>query len=68
MPDTKSDSKISKKIHAAKESELAPAEIFRKFLKEGEYRITPERFEVLDAVMKWDDHFDADNLYYCAEK
>lgn len=40
-----------------------PHEIFRKFLKDGEYRITPERFEVLDAVMEWDDHFDADNLF-----
>lgn len=40
-----------------------PHEIFKNFLKVGEYRITPERFEVLDAVMEWDDHFDADNLF-----
>src|ERR1700747_3502633 len=63
MTEGKTDSKLSKKIHAESATELAPDEIFRKFLKDGEYRITPERFEVLDAVMKWDDHFDADNLF-----
>ena len=45
------------------EVESSPVELFRKFLKDGDYRITPERFEVLDAVLKWDDHFDADNLF-----
>jgi Fur family transcriptional regulator, ferric uptake regulator len=38
-------------------------EHFRKFLQDGQYRITPERFEVLDAVLAWNDHFDADNLF-----
>ena len=53
--------KLSKKATTAFEKD--PHEIFTKFLREGDYRITPERFEVLDAVMKWDDHFDADNLF-----
>ncbi len=43
--------------------ESDPKETFTKFLRDGQYRITPERFEVLDAVMAWDDHFDADNLF-----
>jgi Fur family ferric uptake transcriptional regulator len=42
---------------------LKPHEHFRKFLLEGQYRITPERFDVLDAVLAWNDHFDADNLF-----
>ena len=42
---------------------LKPHEHFRKFLQEGQYRITPERFDVLDAVLAWNDHFDADNLF-----
>jgi Fur family transcriptional regulator, ferric uptake regulator len=45
------------------ESQLSPTERFRKYLQDGQYRITPERFEVLDAVLAWDDHFDADNLF-----
>src|SRR5690348_638833 len=40
-----------------------PHEHFRRFLQEGQYRITPERFDVLDAVLAWNDHFDADNLF-----
>lgn len=40
-----------------------PHDHFRKYLQDGQYRITPERFEVLDAVLAWDDHFDADNLF-----
>jgi len=40
-----------------------PHDQFRKFLQDGQYRITPERFEVLDAILQWDDHFDADNLF-----
>jgi Fur family ferric uptake transcriptional regulator len=63
MAETKSEQKPTRKTHAANTPEMAPEEIFRKFLKDGEYRNTPERFEVLDAVMKWDDHFDADNLF-----
>jgi Fur family ferric uptake transcriptional regulator len=43
--------------------EVAPLDQFRKFLHDGQYRITPERFEVLEAVLAWDDHFDADNLF-----
>lgn len=42
---------------------LKSHEHFRKFLQDGQYRITPERFEVLDAVLAWNDHFDADNLF-----
>lgn len=39
-------------------------EIFREFLKsEKKHRITPERFEVLDAVMDYEGHFGADDLY-----
>lgn len=45
------------------ESPASPHDRFRKFLQDGQYRITPERFEVLDAVLAWDDHFDADNLF-----
>jgi Fur family ferric uptake transcriptional regulator len=33
------------------------------YLKAGNYRITPERFEVLDYVMETDGHFDADELF-----
>ncbi len=40
-----------------------PHDLFRRFLQEGQYRITPERFDVLDAVLAWNDHFDADNLF-----
>ncbi len=43
--------------------EMKPHEHFRRFLQEGQYRITPERFDVLDAVLAWNDHFDADNLF-----
>lgn len=39
------------------------AEIFRTFLKEGKNRITPERFEVLDAALEHDGHFGADDLF-----
>jgi Fur family ferric uptake transcriptional regulator len=63
MTEIKPEHKSGKKGKAAEQQEISPTEIFRKFLKDGEYRITPERFEVLDAVMKWDDHFDADNLF-----
>jgi Fur family transcriptional regulator, ferric uptake regulator len=39
-------------------------DIFREFLKsEKKHRITPERFEVLDAVMGYEGHFGADDLY-----
>lgn len=39
------------------------AEIFRTYLKQGQYRITPERFEVLDAALEHDGHFGADDLF-----
>jgi len=43
---------------------LKAPEIFREFLKsEKKHRITPERFEVLDAVMEYEGHFGADDLY-----
>jgi Fur family transcriptional regulator, ferric uptake regulator len=39
-------------------------EIFREFLKnEKKHRVTPERFEVLDAVMEYKGHFAADDLF-----
>ena len=43
-------------IEAAKDN-------FTKFLKAGNYRITPERFQVLEAIMCNDGHFDADGLF-----
>jgi Fur family ferric uptake transcriptional regulator len=39
------------------------AEVFRSFLKQGKNRITPERFEVLDAALEYKGHFGADDLY-----
>ena len=36
---------------------------FRKYLKTGNYRITPERFQVLEAIMNYEGHFDADGLF-----
>lgn len=39
------------------------AEVFRSFLKRGKNRITPERFEVLDAALEHDGHFGADDLF-----
>jgi len=44
-------------------SKLKAEEIFRDFLKRGKNRITPERFEVLDAAIDHDGHFGADDLY-----
>lgn len=38
-------------------------EVFRTFLKHGKNRITPERFEVLDAALEYKGHFGADDLY-----
>lgn len=38
-------------------------EIFRSFLKSGKNRITPERFEVMEAALEYDGHFNADDLY-----
>lgn len=39
------------------------AEIFKNFLKQGKNRITPERFEVLDATLEYNGHFGADDLF-----
>jgi Fur family transcriptional regulator, ferric uptake regulator len=36
---------------------------FTNFLKRNKYRITPERFEILDAIVSTKDHFDADDLF-----
>ena len=36
---------------------------FKKFLKAGKHRITPERFEVLDSALGRGGHFSADELY-----
>lgn len=38
-------------------------EQFRDFLKRGKNRITPERFEVLDAALDYSGHFGADDLF-----
>lgn len=38
-------------------------EIFKDFLKSEKNRITPERFEVLDAALEYEGHFGADDLY-----
>lgn len=38
-------------------------ETFRKHLKDGGYRITPERFEILDAIIAYEGHFVADELF-----
>jgi len=44
---------VKKKVH----------DKFKKFLKIGKHRITPERFEVLDYAIEREDHFSADELY-----
>ena len=36
---------------------------FTQFLKQGNHRITPERFEVLDSAIDYEGHFGADELY-----
>lgn len=43
-------------IHSAKER-------FTKYLREGKYRLTPERFAVLEKILTSEGHFDADELY-----
>lgn len=55
--------KSNSRKSAARGHEPTPHEQFRKYLHDGQFRITPERFEVLDAVLAWDDHFDADHLF-----
>ncbi len=44
-------------------AEKRAKEHFTEFLRDGNYRITQERFEVLAAVLRYDEHFDADSLY-----
>jgi Fur family transcriptional regulator, ferric uptake regulator len=39
------------------------SEIFKDYLKNGKNRITPERFEVMDAALEQEGHFGADDLY-----
>jgi Fur family transcriptional regulator, ferric uptake regulator len=39
------------------------SDIFRNYLKSEKNRITPERFEVLDAALDYEGHFGADDLY-----
>jgi Fur family ferric uptake transcriptional regulator len=41
----------------------AAHEEFRKYLKDGSHRITPERFEVLDYALDYEGHFGADELF-----
>jgi len=36
---------------------------FTHYLKSGNYRTTPERYLILDTVLKFDGHFDADELF-----
>jgi len=36
---------------------------FKEYLKTAKHRVTPERFEVLDAAMEQEGHFGADDLY-----
>jgi Fur family ferric uptake transcriptional regulator len=36
---------------------------FEEYLHEKKLRVTPERFEVLEAAMNFDGHFDADELF-----
>ena len=38
-------------------------EIFHNFLKSEKNRITPERFEVMDAALDYEGHFGADDLF-----
>jgi len=38
-------------------------DIFREYLKNGSNRITPERFEILDAALAYNGHFSADELF-----
>lgn len=38
-------------------------EKFSSYLKDGKHRVTPERFEVLDAALNYEGHFGADELF-----
>ncbi len=39
------------------------SDILTEYLKKAKHRITPERFEVLDATIEYEGHFTADELY-----
>ncbi len=55
---------MQNKMNAIKSPEIKEAEEkFYNFLKEGNNRITPERFEVLDAAVDFKGHFGADDLF-----
>jgi len=56
-------SAAASRVASVRPALMKPHDQFRKFLQDGQYRITGERFEVLDAVLAWNDHFDADNLF-----
>ena len=47
----------------ASTTEKLAKERFTEFLREGSYRITTERFEILAAVLRHDEHFDAESLF-----
>ena len=38
-------------------------EVFKEYLRREKHRVTPERFEVLDAAIGFTGHFGADDLY-----
>ena len=40
-----------------------PKDFFTAYLKRNNLRLTPERFEILDAMLSCDGHFDADELF-----
>lgn len=40
-----------------------PKDFFTQYLRRNKYRVTPERFEILDAVLECNGHFDADELF-----
>lgn len=40
-----------------------PKQVLAEFLKEGNYRFTPERFDVLEAALSCEGHFGADELF-----
>jgi Fur family transcriptional regulator, ferric uptake regulator len=50
-------------MKATKSQHSKAHEEFKKFLKLGKHRITPERFDVLDGALEYNGHFGADELY-----
>jgi Fur family transcriptional regulator, ferric uptake regulator len=45
-----------------------PKELFIEYLKQHKQRLTPERFEVLAAVLESEGHFDADEIFVALRK